>query len=179
MHINHYFLFLFLFLILQRFVELWLARRNGKWVISQGGYEVGKSHFKYIVFIHIGFLVSLFMEVGAGAKPPTWWMFPCIILILSQFLRYWCIYSLGPYWNTRIYIVPESGLVKKGPYRWFSHPNYLVVITEFVVIPLIFGAYWTAVFWSVINFVFLTIVRIPVEEKALEVAHFNSRNINE
>ncbi|RXT08202.1 hypothetical protein EIZ39_12090 [Ammoniphilus sp. CFH 90114] len=137
-------------------------------MLARGGYEVGREHYKYIVMIHVGFLTSLLIEGGVlEATPPGWWILPFALFMGTQVLRYWCIRSLGPYWNTRIYILPESELVKKGPYRWLKHPNYWIVMTEFIAIPVLFGAYYTAFLWTLVNFTFLKMVRIPVEERAL------------
>lgn len=165
---NAFFLLLFALLVTQRLGELWIARRNARWMQEKGGYEVGREHYKYIVLIHVGFLASFFVESLSYASPPSWWIAPFTIFLAAQVLRYWCIHTLGPYWNTRIYILPNSTLVKKGPYRWIKHPNYLIVMTELLVIPLIFGAYYTAAFWSCVNYAFLRLVRIPIEERALK-----------
>ncbi|WP_134699094.1 isoprenylcysteine carboxyl methyltransferase family protein [Ammoniphilus sp. YIM 78166] len=163
-----FFLLLFSLLITQRLGELWLAKRNADWMLEQGGYEVGREHYKYIVLIHIGFLSSFLIEVLLfTTTPPAWWVLPFSLFLLAQGGRYWCIRSLGPYWNTRIYILPNSTLVKNGPYRWIKHPNYLIVMTELFVIPLIFGAWYTAFLWSGVNYAFLRLVRIPTEEQAL------------
>ncbi len=167
--LHGFFLLLFSLLITQRLGELWLAKRNARWMLQQGGYEVGREHYKYIVWIHIGFLASFFVEVLLfTSTPPAWWSIPFSLFLLAQGLRYWCIRSLGPYWNTRIYILPNSTLVKKGPYRWIKHPNYFIVMTELLVIPLIFGAWYTAILWSSANYAFLKWVRIPKEEQALK-----------
>lgn len=167
--LHTFFLLLFSLLITQRLGELWLAKRNARWMLEQGGYEVGREHYKYIVLIHIGFLSSFLAEVLLLATaPPFWWAVPFSFYLMAQGMRYWCIRSLGPYWNTRIYILPNSTFVKKGPYRWLKHPNYFIVMTELLVIPLIFGAWYTSFFWSFVNFTFLKLVRIPKEEQALE-----------
>jgi len=165
---NGYFIAFFCFLLMQRTSELRLAKKNADWIKQRGGYEVGATHYKYIVAIHAGFFLTLASEVLVlGTVAPSWWLLPLILFFLAQLLRYWCIQSLGPYWNTRIYILPEARLIKKGPYRWVKHPNYWIVITEIALVPLIFGAYYTAIIWSFINFCFLKAVRIPTEEKAL------------
>ena len=158
-----FFIILFALLITQRLSELQVAKRNAHWIRAHGGIEVGGDHYKYIVLIHVGFLISLLTEVAFSgmASPPSWWAVPFGLFLCAQALRYWCIGSLGRFWNTRIYVVPEHPLVKKGPYRWIKHPNYLIVMTEFITFPLIFGAYSTAVIWTVINFLFLKFVRIP------------------
>ena len=74
--------------------------------------------------------------------------------------------SLGKYWNTKILRIPDSVLISKGPYRYFKHPNYIIVVCEIFVIPLIFDLYYTAVIFSVLNGVMLK-VRIKEENKVL------------
>jgi len=49
--------------IAQRLIEMRIAKRNEKWILTQGGYEVGHGHYKYIVLMHILFFVSLMVEV--------------------------------------------------------------------------------------------------------------------
>lgn len=165
---SSYFILLFSLLVSQRLGELVLAKKNAKWIRSRGGFEVGRDHYKYIVMIHLGFLLSLLGEViWGGAVSPAWNGIPLLLFCLTQIARYWCIYTLGSFWNTRIFVLPEHPLVKKGPYRWVKHPNYAIVMIELSAFPLIFGAYYTAIFWSIVNYAFLALVRIPVEERAL------------
>ncbi|MCG6197960.1 hypothetical protein H1215_12360, partial [Anoxybacillus sp. LAT_38] len=73
-----------------------------------------------------------------------WWAWTFSVFALAQGLRYWCIVSLGKRWNTRIYILPGAEPVRRGPYRFLRHPNYLVVATELFVLPLTFSAVATA-----------------------------------
>lgn len=172
---NSYFILFFSILVTQRLGELILAKKNANWIRARGGVEVGRRHYKYIVIIHIGFLLSLLIEVvWGGALTPAWFAIPLLLFCLTQIARYWCIYSLGPFWNTRIYVLPELSLVKKGPYRWLKHPNYRIVMVELFIIPVIFGAYYTAAIWSIVNYAFLTLVRIPVEERALQGEFLNT-----
>ena len=49
---------------------------------------------------------------------------------MLQGLRVWVLATLGPYWTTRIISVPGAPLVRRGPYRLFRHPNYMVVAGE-------------------------------------------------
>jgi methyltransferase len=156
---------LYVFVLCQRLFELWLARRNRIWMKSQGGYEVGQEHYKWIVTMHVGFLATLLIE-GIQSRPPTLWSWLFLLFVLVQFLRLWVIASLGPYWNTRIWVVPGHPLVKKGPYRYLKHPNYLIVASELLLLPLLFGAYLTAVIFSLLNAWFLLSIRIPQEESA-------------
>jgi methyltransferase len=57
-------------------------------------------------------------------------------------------------------------LVRRGPYRWVRHPNYMVVVTEIALLPLAFGAWDIAVVFSLLNAIVLT-HRIRVENAAL------------
>ena len=87
--------------------------------------------------------------------------------MLVQPLRIWIIASLGPYWTTRIITVPGEPLVRRGPYRFFRHPNYIVVCAEIGVLPLAFGAVEIAIVFSILNAALLS-WRIRVEERALQ-----------
>ena len=84
----------------------------------------------------------------------------------SSRLRYWAILSLGENWNTRVLVVPGGKLVRRGPYRYFPHPNYVVVAVEVLTFPLIFGAWITAIVFSLLNAALLY-VRIRTENRAL------------
>ncbi|WP_188431644.1 isoprenylcysteine carboxyl methyltransferase family protein [Kroppenstedtia guangzhouensis] len=158
-------------LLLQRGAELLLARKHTRWIRSQGGVEVGRGHYPLLVGIHLLFFISLAWEViGIGTEPPAWWPIPFFLFLAAQGLRIWSIHSLGPYWNTRIWVVPGHPRVVRGPYKYLSHPNYVVVVTELLVLPLLFGAYVTAITLSVLNLLVLLKIRIPLEEKALTEA---------
>jgi methyltransferase len=164
---------LYSLLVVQRVVELWIARKNERLMKDKGAYEVGRSHYKYIVALHVLFFVSLFIEVHTVQRDvASWWFIPFASFIVAQCLRVWSIISLGYFWNTRIIILPGVNVVAKGPYRFMRHPNYVIVITEILVIPLIFQAYLTAILFTLLNAIVLSI-RIPIEERALmEVTNY-------
>jgi len=54
-------------------------------------------------------------------------------------------------WNVRIWVVPEAALVRRGPYRFLQHPNYLAIAIELMAAPMIFGAWRTAILVSLLN----------------------------
>jgi methyltransferase len=56
--------------------------------------------------------------------------------------------------------------VRRGPYRFLSHPNYLIVAGEIVLLPLVFGQVTNAILFSLLNGAVL-VWRIRVEEAAL------------
>ena len=120
-----------------------------------------------MVGLHVMWLVSTLVEgLLRGPDPPSWWPIPLALFLLVQPLRYWAIFTLGEYWNTRILVVPGAKLVRRGPYRYLRHPNYVVVVVEILSLPLIFGAWITALVFSALNAVLLSI-RIREENRAL------------
>lgn len=167
--------YIIVFLVIaQRLIEVFIAKRNEKWMLSQGAYEVGASHYPYMIALHSSFFLFLIVEVltnNSSLSP----LFPLffILFIAVQALRIWCLRSLGPFWNTKIIILPGAEVVKKGPYVYFRHPNYAVVCLEIVLLPLMFQAYFTAFCFTLLNITMLS-VRIPIEEKALrETTNYN------
>jgi methyltransferase len=93
---------------------------------------------------------------------------------MLQIGRLWVLRTLGPRWTTRIIVLPNAPLVTGGPFRFVSHPNYLVVIGEIAVLPLVFGLWEVALVFSVLNAIVLWI-RIRAENEALSSAP-NSRS---
>lgn len=162
-----WFLLFWSFLVIQRLAEVRIAKSNEKELRKKGAVEAGKDHYKWMVFMHVSFFVVFFLEVNVlKAAPPSWWLIPFILFLIAQVIRIWAISSLGVYWNTKILLLPGAAVVAKGPYRFMRHPNYTVVSLELLVIPLIFGAYYTAILFTLLNILMLR-VRIPAEEKAL------------
>ena len=74
--------------------------------------------------------------------------------------------NTGPRWNTLVIVVPQAPLVRRGPYRWLHHPNYVAVVVEGVALPLVHTAWLTAACFTLANALLLT-VRIRVENAAL------------
>ena len=163
------FFIVFLFVILQRLIELVVARRNEKAMFAQGAYEVGASHYPYMILLHVGFLMSLMIEVMYYKVFEFTHIVFLVLFIVVQIVRVWCLVSLGPFWNTKIIILRNARVVSKGPYKYIRHPNYLVVCLEIVLLPVMFGAYFTAILFTILNFIMLSI-RIPLEEEALKHA---------
>lgn len=153
---------------LERLAELVVSQRNIAWSMGEGGREYGRGHYPWMVLLHIGLLAGALVEVWV-AEPPfipaLGW--PMLVLALgSQALRWWCISSLGRRWNTRVVVVPGMPLVSRGPYRWFRHPNYVAVVIEGFALPLVHTAWVTALVFTVLNAMLLT-VRIRTENSAL------------
>ena len=156
--------------ISQRLIELLIAKRNEKWMKSEGAFEAGASHYPYMVAMHVFFFIVLISEVVFLHRQLSFlWPIWLGIFLAAQILRIWCLTSLGKYWNTKIIVLPNARVVRKGPYKWLRHPNYIIVATELLVLPLLFNAIFTAIIFSLLNIWMMT-VRIPTEEQALRKA---------
>ncbi len=153
----------------ERVVELVVARRNLAWSRSQGGIEVGFSHYPVMVVLHVGLLVGCLAEVALLDRPFLPWLgWPMIaVLVAAQALRWWCIATLGHRWNTRVIVIPGAPRINGGPYKVFSHPNYVAVVAEGIALPLVHSAWITAGVFTVCNAALLT-ARIRTENTALE-----------
>lgn len=164
--------FFFIFLIIQRGAELYIARKNERTLKQMGAIEVGEKHYYLFIVLHSAFFISLFIETFYKQTQFT----PHFVILLwglfvaSQCFRIWCIQSLGMYWNTKIIVLPRSKRIKKGPYMLMDHPNYTVVFIELCVIPLLVQAYATAIVFPILHLLVLCI-RIPAENKALRYLH--------
>ena len=166
---------LFVLLILatgaERIYELFVSRKHAAIAFSRGGKEFGQGHFPAMVVLHTGLLLGALAEVFLLDRPflgAIGWVFLAVAL-LAQLARYWIIWSLGEQWNTRVIVIPGAKLVRRGPYRfaWLRHPNYWVVAIEGIALPMVHGAWLTALLFTIFNAILLLGFRIPAENKAL------------
>ncbi|WP_437736300.1 isoprenylcysteine carboxyl methyltransferase family protein [Sorangium sp. So ce1335] len=153
---------------IERLAELVISRRNARRAFARGGVEVGQRHFRVMALMHSAFLAACALEVVLLERPfPGLLGFASLaVALLAQGLRYWVITTLGEQWNVRIIVVPGATPVSGGPYRYLRHPNYAAVIAEMAALPLIHGAWLTALVFSALNALVLS-VRIRAEEEAL------------
>jgi methyltransferase len=155
----------------ERLAELAVARRNAAWTTARAGVEHGRGHYPVMVALHTGLLASCLLEPVLADRPfiPALGRPMLALAVLAQVLRWWCISTLGPYWNTRVIVVPGARLVGAGPYRLLRHPNYVAVVVEVAALPLVHTAWLSATVFTVANAVLLT-VRIRCENTALAAA---------
>jgi methyltransferase len=162
-------LWMWIFIVIiigQRLVELVIARNNEKWMKARGGIEAGSDHYKWFIYLHSLFFISVFLENQLQTQEISFNYLYFLLFFAAQLARVWCIYSLGRFWNTKIIVLPRVALIKKGPYKFVKHPNYIIVAVELFVIPMLFGAYMTAIVFPILHILLLRI-RIPAEERAL------------
>lgn len=149
------------FIVVQRLSELVIARVNTARLLGKGAYEVGAAHYPVMVAMHSAWIGCLLI-FGYDETLSHGWL---IVFAMLQVLRVWILGTLGARWTTRIIILPEP-LVARGPFKYFRHPNYMLVIAEIIVAPMVLGLVWVAVLFTVLNAAMLW-VRIGVEGKAL------------
>ena len=151
-----------IFVTAQRLGELAVARRNTARLLAKGAFEIAPEHYPGIVATHTAWLIGLWL-----LAPWREVSLPLLaIFILLQLGRLWVLATLGERWTTRIIILPGAPLIRSGPYRFVSHPNYVVVAGEMFILPLVFGLPVFALVFTVINAVML-VIRIRAEHSAL------------
>ena len=127
-----YYLLIFAVAI-ERLVELVVSKRNAQWAFAHGGKEFGREHYPVMVdHPHRPAASGCVLEVWLLHRPFLPWLgWPMLaIAVAAQVLRWWCITTLGKRWNTLVIVLPEVPLVRRGPYRWLHHPNYVAVVAE-------------------------------------------------
>ncbi len=147
----------------QRLVEIVYAERNTRALLAKGAVEVGRAHYPLIVTIHAAWLTTIVLLLPRDAMI-HWWALALFVAL--QLARVWVIATLGPYWTTRIITLDAAPLVRKGPYRFVRHPNYLVVAGEIAALPLAFGEVGVAIVFTILNAAMLA-WRIRQEDQAL------------
>lgn len=158
-------------IMVERVAELVVSQRRATELLRRGGVEFGQRHFPVMVALHVGFVVSCWVEplvLHREFIPALG--YPMIALVVAaNVLRWWCISTLGVRWTARVIVLPQVPLVNIGPYRWFSHPNYVAVVIEGAALPLAGSAWITATVFTVLNAALLT-VRLRCETQALTTA---------
>jgi len=147
---------------LQRLGELVIAASNTRHSRARGAVEIGRGHYPAMVTLHAAWLLTLWLT--AGGRPVN---LPLLgVFVVLQGLRVWVLATLGRRWTTRIIVLPGAPLVTAGPFRFLRHPNYCVVVGEIAILPLVFGLYWVAIVFSLLNAAML-VVRIRSEAGVL------------
>jgi methyltransferase len=162
---------LFVTIVIQRLVELRVAKHNEAWARAQGAREYGADHYPLFFVLHTAWLIAWPLEAWMRGPGLDWgWPVWLVVFAIAQVLRFSAITALGRRWNTRILVIPGQPLVHGGPYRFIDHPNYVAVVLELAAVPLVFGAWYTALVIGVLNLLLLIGLRIPIESRALQAA---------
>jgi methyltransferase len=155
----------------ERLAELVVSQRHAAQSLRRGGVEYGQGHFPVMVALHVALLIGCVVEPLALHRvfvPALAWPMLAVVAAANT-LRWWCIATLGLRWTARVIVIPGMPLVKSGPYRWFTHPNYVAVVVEGAALPLVGSAWITACTFTALNAALLT-VRLRCETRALAAA---------
>jgi methyltransferase len=155
----------------ERLAELVVSQRHAAELLRRGGVEYGQRHFPVMVALHVALLIGCWVEPMTMGRSfiPTLGYSMIAVVVAANALRWWCIATLSTRWTARVIVLPGLPLVNTGPYRWFSHPNYVAVVVEGVALPLAGSAWITAITFTVLNAALLT-VRLRCETQALVAA---------
>jgi methyltransferase len=148
---------------IQRLVEVAYATRNTTRLKAQGAVEIGARHYPLIVLLHAAWLCAMVVFLP---KPTVVHPVLLALFVVIEAGRIWVLVTLGRYFTTRIITLADAPLVRRGPYRFVRHPNYLVVVSEILVLPLVFGEVGVAIVFSILNALVLAL-RIRTEDAAL------------
>jgi methyltransferase len=154
---------------LGRLLEMRLSRRHQRALAARGARRAAEPGFVFMVALHTGVLAASALEVVLLRRPFSALLgVPALIAFaLANALRWWVIATLGPHWNVQVVgSLQELGVVTGGPYRFVRHPNYVAVFVELIALPLVHGAWLTAIVATALHVVVLR-NRLAVEEAVL------------
>ena len=153
--------YLMVYIIFARFFELILSKKNTTKLLQEGAKECYGFHYKFIVLFHIVFIVFFLAKSFSNSIFNINYLY---VFFIVQIFRYKIIYDLGEFWTTKILVINKP-LVKTWMFRYFRHPNYMVVFLEVILVCLFFNDFYSLIVFSVINSVLIA-TRIFFEEKA-------------
>jgi methyltransferase len=152
----------------ERLAELVISKRHQRAMTDQGVENVPERHYKWMVAVHAGVLVAAYLEVVLLHRPVTGLVAipAAVAFVVATALRAWVMLTMRTHWNTEVMASAPLGVVTHGPYLFVRHPNYLAVVLELVAIPLLHGAWLTALVGSAAN-AWVLVKRLEVEERVL------------
>jgi methyltransferase len=156
----------------QRGFELVYSARNERIIRRQrpGAPAAAGSIFKWIALVNLGLFTLPALERWRRRRPapPMVAGLGWIAAVSGVALRLSVLLSLRGSWTVHAVVPDNLRVVDRGPYRFIRHPNYLALGLEFLGLPLIGGAYLSALGLGLANAALLR-QRI-VEEDALLMA---------
>lgn len=163
--------------VLQRLIEVQVSKRNEAALLREGASEHAPQQMPIMIAVHAGWLVCTLLEVLLLDRPFRAWLGVVALLVFSvgQALRILAIQALGDRWTVKVITLPGAPAISDGIFRYLRHPNYLGVVLEIAALPLVHGAWLSALVFSVANGLLLR-ARIRAEEQALrETGDYDQR----
>lgn len=147
--------------------EAALSAHNERVLRAKGATEPAGDVYETMRWAYPASFVAMAIE-GAltGPSPPDVLAAGFAVFGLSKALKVWAIGTLGVRWTFRVLVLPGAPLVRRGPYAFLRHPNYLAVVGEIAGAALIVWAPVTGIA-AAIGFGWLMRRRIAVEVRAL------------
>jgi len=138
---------------LARLFEMRLSRRHQRSLADKGFARAPEPGFRWMVALHTGVLLAAAVEVLVARRPLVvpLAVAALVLLVLANALRLWVIRTLAGHWNVNVVNSIGMGVVNHGPFRFIRHPNYVAVFVELLVLPLVHGAYVTALVGAVLH----------------------------
>ena len=139
----------------QRGIELVYSARNERLIQRRqpDAPQAGRSVFQWIALINVGLFTLPAVERALRRRPPPapvaaigW-----LAAVSAVALRLSVLVSLRGAWTVRALVPSDLPVVDRGPYRFIRHPNYVALALEFLGLPLIGGAYLSALGLGVAN----------------------------
>lgn len=151
-----------------RLLELRISRRHIRELAARGAAQRPEPRFRWMVLLHTTALIFAGLEVSVLQRPfiPALAAVMGALFLLSNALRWWVILSMAEHWNVRVVSSVSLGVVTRGPFRWIRHPNYVAVFVELLALPLLHGAWLTALAFGLLH-VGVLYDRIALEERVL------------
>lgn len=133
----------------QRGLELLYSARNERLIRGRqpSAPQAAGSIFKWIALVNAGLFTLPALERWWRGHPPpapiaaAGW----IASVSALVLRLSVVLSLRGSWTVRAVVPSDLRVIDRGPYRFIRHPNYVALGLEFLGLPLIGGAYASAV----------------------------------
>ncbi len=158
-----------IFYIIQRMSEVLISKENEVWLKKHcNAVEVNPREGLRMKIFHTLWFISLLVEANSKHEFSSSWVSLGIYIILGLCLgvRIYSMEKLKKFWTIKIFSLDNQVVVTDGLYRFIRHPNYLVVILEFIFLPLLFKAYYTLIIFSFLN-LFILKKRIELEEETI------------
>lgn len=159
------FYLLLLLLALQRLQEVLLGQKNFKKLEAKLMAPFDQREKKQMVLLHTLWFLSCGFEyyLGGSLVSGPLFLIGMSLLMGAQLVRYKTINLMGKQWVPYPIAFYDQNIITDGPYKYLKHPNYLMVIIEIMIVPLLGGCYFTAILFSVLNLLFI-LRRIKIEE---------------
>jgi methyltransferase len=133
---------------LERLAEVVVDRVNTRRLVARGGVLVREDGFRAMLAFHALWFAALAAErLLLGARMPSPDLALAVVggLVVVECARAWVLATLGRRFTIRVVVLPGEHPITHGPYRYVRHPNYLVVVAELLLVPLLVGCWRTAI----------------------------------